>query len=61
MGNLKSIKAKFENTAGKRAGMKTGKAPHPTPIAYPHNSAYTYGAFAKASPTVASNGKGGKK
>ena len=61
MGKLKSIGAAFENTAGKRAGMKVGKAPHPTPIAYPHNSAYTYGAFAKSSPAVASSGKGGKK
>lgn len=60
MGNLKPIKANFENTAGKRAGMKTGKAPHPGPMAYPHNSAFTYAPFAKAGPAVSANGKGGK-
>jgi hypothetical protein len=58
MGSLKKVSAKFGNTAGKRVGMHTGKAPHP-PLPPIHNAGYTYAPFAKAEPKTFGQGTKG--
>jgi hypothetical protein len=48
MGSLKPVKANWENTAGKRAGMTKGAAP--APATKVHGSAFGYAPSAKADP-----------
>ena len=45
-GSMKKVKAHFPNTAGKRAGMHTGKAKHPS-IPYVHAAGFTYAPYAQ--------------
>ena len=61
--SAKPMNAPWGNTAGKRSGMNTGKAPAPGTAGsgpsrgHVHDAGYSYAGFAKSNPKTGSNKK----